>query len=56
MHHLYIRGSNPRFGVQSKANTSEMPNIEVSGELDNDEQSYGDLTFSIKPAFFPVSQ
>jgi hypothetical protein len=47
MHQPYIRGSYPRFGVQSTPNTSEMLDKEVLGELDNKEQSYDDLTFSI---------
>jgi hypothetical protein len=32
-----------------------MKNIEVSGELDMEEQSYDDLTFLIKTGFFPVA-
>jgi hypothetical protein len=38
--------------VRSIAHASEIPNIEVSGELDMGEQIYGDLTFLITADFF----
>ena len=41
--------------MRSTADASEMPNIEVSGELDMGEKSYDDLTFFITADFFPVA-